>query len=322
VVHLSIPSPQISYFDVGPLRVHFYALCILVGIGIAIWLTERRFRRQGAPKGIVLDIALWTVPFGIVGGRFYHVITHPHDYFFRGANLLVTLYVWQGGLAIFGAIIFGSIGAYIACRRRGIRFFAFADALIPGMLLAQAFGRFGNYFNQELYGMPTTLPWGLQIDATSPAFPAGLPAGTLFQPLFLYEMIWNVIGAILIVYIERRLRLHSGKTLALYMIWYGVGRAFLESIRLDPTEFDVLGLKINVITALLLALLGVLLMVVQVRRHVPRPDGIYLPGHGLPESGLPESGLPERGLPEQVGPAAEGITSQRPADTHETTPAD
>lgn len=278
MIHASIPSPAVSFIQLGPFTVHFYALFILTGIVIAVWLTQRRLTRRGAEKGIVIDIALWAVPLGIVGGRFYHVVTHPNDYFFAGANLLKTLYVWEGGLAIFGAIIFGSIGAYIACRRRGFRFWAFADALVPGLLLAQAFGRFGNYFNHELFGGPTTLPWGLQIESTNPAFPAGLPADTLFHPLFLYEMIWNIIGAFLIMFLERKLRLHSGKTLALYFIWYGVGRAWFESLRLDPTEFVFVGLKANVIAALLVALLGVALIVVQTLRHVPMPSSTYLPG--------------------------------------------
>ena len=280
MIHASIPSPPISSFTIGPLTVHFYALCILVGIAIAVWLTQRRLTAHGAEKGIVIDIALWAVPFGIVGGRFYHVVTHPNDYFYPGANLLKTLYVWEGGLAIFGGMIFGALGAYIACRRRGLRFFAFADALAPGLLFAQAFGRFGNYFNHELYGGPTTLPWGLQIEATNAAFPAGLSAGTLFHPLFLYEMIWNIAGAFLIVYLERRLRLHSGETIALYFIWYGSGRAFLEWLRLDPTEFTFLGLKANIMTALLLAIGGIILLVVQLRRTLPYPASAYQPGRG------------------------------------------
>lgn len=278
MVHASIPSPPISSFNIGPLTIHFYALCILIGIVIAVWLTQRRLEKQGAEKGTVIDIALWTVPFGIIGGRFYHVVTHPNDYFFAGADLWKTLYVWEGGLAIFGGIIFGSIGAFIACQRKGIRFWAFADALAPGLLLAQAFGRFGNYFNHELYGGPTTLPWGLQIESTNAAFPPGLPAGTLFHPLFLYEMIWNIGGAFLIIYIERRLRLHSGEVLALYFIWYGSGRAFFEWLRLDPTEFTFLGLKANVIAALLVAIAGIILFVVQRRRNLPYPESAYRPG--------------------------------------------
>ncbi|RFA06502.1 prolipoprotein diacylglyceryl transferase [Subtercola boreus] len=277
-MHESIPSPPISSFDIGPFTIHFYALCILTGILIAVALTQRRLSRQGAEKGIVLDVALWTVPFGIIGGRLYHVVTHPNDYFFPGADLWKVLFVWEGGLAIFGAIIAGSIGAFIACRRRGLRFWAFTDALIPGLLLAQAFGRFGNYFNHELYGGPTTLPWGLQIEATNAAFPPGLPPGTLFHPLFLYEMIWNIAGAFLIISLERRLRLHSGRTVALYFIWYGIGRAFFESLRLDPTEFVFAGLKANVIAALLLAVAGVVLFTIQTKRHSPNPGSPHIPG--------------------------------------------
>jgi len=277
-LRVSIPSPPISSFAFGPLTIHFYALFILTGIVIAVWVAQRRLAAQGAEKGIVLDIALWAVPFGIVGGRLYHVVTHPSDYFFPGADLWKVLFVWEGGLAIFGAIIAGGVGSYIACRRRGLRFWAFADALVPGLLLAQAFGRFGNYFNQELYGGPTTLPWGLQIDPTNAAFPAGLPAGTLFHPLFLYEMIWNTIGAFLIIYLERRLRLHSGKTVGLYFIWYGSGRAFFESLRLDPTEFVFAGLKANVITSLILAVIGIILITVQTRRQLPPPLRCYRPG--------------------------------------------
>ncbi len=267
-----IPSPPISYFDLGPLRIHFYALCILIGIGIAVWLSTRRLVRRGGPQGAVIDIALWAVPIGLVGGRLYHVVTHPTDYFFPGANLWNVFAIWEGGLAIFGSILFGSIGAYIGCRRAGITFASFADALAPGMLLAQAFGRLGNYFNHELYGAPTTLPWGLQIEASNRAFPAGLPAGTLFQPLFLYEILWNVTGALLLIFVlERRFSLRRGQAIGFYLLWYGAGRAFLESLRLDPTEYYFAGLKINVDIALLAALVGLLIILVQHRRR-PDPD--------------------------------------------------
>lgn len=264
---ISIPSPDISYIQVGPLQIHFYALFIISGIVIAIALTARRFTRRGAQPGIVLDIALWAVPFGIIGGRIYHVITHPGDYFYPGADLWRTFYVWEGGLAIFGAVIVGSIGIFIACRRSGVRFLSFADALAPGMLIAQAFGRLGNYFNQELFGTPTTLPWGLQIDSSQPAFPAGLPAETLFHPLFLYEILWNLAGAALILLVERRTPLRWGQALGLYLIIYGAGRAWFESFRLDPTELLIAGMKINMLAALLTALVGLTLMLVQRRRH-------------------------------------------------------
>ncbi|MBX0301888.1 prolipoprotein diacylglyceryl transferase [Cryobacterium sp. 1639] len=266
-VPLSIPSPDISSFQLGPFQIHFYALFILSGIAAAVILTSRRLTARGGAPDTVLDIALWAVPFGIIGGRFYHVITHPTDYFFPGADLWKTFYVWEGGLAIFGAILFGSLGAYIACRRAGVRFLSFADALAPGMLLAQAFGRLGNYFNQELFGTPTTLPWGLQIDPTQPAFPTGLPEGTLFHPLFLYEIVWNLLGVMIILLVERRFNLRWGKALGLYLIIYGMGRTWFESFRLDPTEFELGGFKINMLIATLVAVAGMVLFIVQSRRH-------------------------------------------------------
>ena len=274
-----IPSPEINSFQLGPFTIRFYALFILTGIILAVWLTSRRLTRRGATPGVVLDIALWTVPFGIVGGRLYHVVTHPADYFYAGADLWKTLYVWEGGLAIFGAALLGGVGAFIGCRRVGIRFLSFADALAPGMLLAQAFGRLGNYFNQELFGTPTAQPWGLHIDPSSPAFPEGLPADTLFHPLFLYEMLWNAAGAALILLIERRTSLRWGKALGLYLIIYGTGRAWFESFRLDPTEFLLLGVKINLVTAVAVAAAGLLLIIVQSGRH-PEPErSVYVPGY-------------------------------------------
>jgi len=273
-----IPSPSINSFRVGPLDIHFYALCILVGIVIAVAVTNVRMKRRGVESGTIIDIALWAVPIGIVGGRLYHVVTHPHDYFYAGANLVNVIAVWQGGLAIFGSIIFGTIGALIGCHRSKVNFFTFADALAPGLLLAQAFGRLGNYFNQELYGRPTTLPWGLQISTSSPAYPVGLPAHTLFQPLFLYEMIWNILGAVLIMAIGRRVHFFRGQQIGLYFVWYGAARAFLESLRLDPTEAYFLGLKINEDVALFAALLGLVVVVVAGRRRVPQEQPVSSDG--------------------------------------------
>ena len=304
----SIPSPDISFFAVGPFRVHFYALFILSGITAAIWLTSRRLAARGGEPGLVLDIALWTVPVGIVGGRFYHVLTHPTDYFYAGADLWRTLYVWEGGLAIFGAVLFGAIGAYIACHRAGLRFFSFADALAPGMLIAQATGRLGNYFNHELFGAPTTLPWGLQIESTNAAYPVGLPAGTLFEPLFLYEIVWNLIGVAVILLAERQFNLRWGRTLGLYLIWYGIGRAWLESLRLDPTEFQLAGLKINMITAMALALVGLILIIVQTRRHREPETSPYLPGRAW--SPTPVSAFEQTHLAELESTSMSGSASE------------
>jgi len=264
---LSIPSPPVSSFQLGPITIHYYALILLVGMIIAVIITNRRLIARGVPSGKVIDVAIWAVPIALVGGRFYHVFTHPTDYFAAGDNVWNIFAIWQGGLAIFGSILFGTVGAWIGCRRAGVRFLTFADALAPGMLLAQAFGRFGNYFNQELYGSPTTLPWGLQISTSSPAYPAGLPAGTLFQPLFLYEMIWNIGGALLLIFvIQRRFDLHRGQAIGFYFLWYGFARTFLEAMRDDPTELWV-GLKINEDVAILAAVLGLVLILVTRRRE-------------------------------------------------------
>jgi len=165
----SIPSPDVSSFELGPIRVHFYALFILIGIALAIWIGSRRFKQRGGQAGMILDIALWAVPFGIVGGRIFHVLTHWDYYFYAGADLTKVFAVWEGGLAIFGALILGSVGAFIGARTAGIKFLAFADAIAPGVLVAQAIGRIGNYFNNELFGLPTTLPWGLEISTANPA---------------------------------------------------------------------------------------------------------------------------------------------------------
>lgn len=259
---MAIPSPDISFIDIGPVRIHFYALFMIVAIAAATVIAGRRMRRLDIPSGAALDIAIWAVPIGILGGRLYHVFTHPGDYFYAGANLWTVLYVWEGGLAIFGSITFGALGAWIGARRSGVPLVAFADALAPGLLLAQAIGRIGNYFNQELFGTPTTLPWGLEIDPSSPAFPSGLPDGTLFHPLFLYEMLWNIAGIVVVLGIERLSRHRQGVAIGTYFVWYGIGRAWFESFRLDPTEFELFGVKINIITALVAAVVGLCIIAI------------------------------------------------------------
>ena len=287
-----IPSPPSQWrsFNIGAwlrdlgldwftlnLVINAYAAFILIGIGVALWLTNRRLVARGAEPWVVLDIALWAVPLGILGGRLYHVATHPADYFYEGADLLRIFYVWEGGLAILGAVSLGAVGAYIGARSSGLRFSAYADALAPGLLLAQGIGRTGNYFNQELFGAPTDLPWGLQIDRPNSAIPVGLPDDTLFHPTFAYEMLWNVLGALVLIWVGRKLSLQWGRLFALYLVWYGIGRAFLETIRLDPAEL-ILGVRVNVWGALLAIVLGITLYVRQGRRHPGAEPGPYLPG--------------------------------------------
>jgi prolipoprotein diacylglyceryl transferase len=274
---LSIPSPEWSFFDLGPFRIHAYAICILIGIFLATAVTSRRLTKRGGEPGVVLDIILWAVPLGIVGARIFHVLTHPDDYFGAGKNLWEVFAVWNGGIAIFGALLGGAVGAYIGCRRAGIRFWSFADALAPAMLLAQAMGRLGNWFNHELFGLPTTLPWGLEIETTNAAFPVGLPAGTLFHPTFLYEIVWNLVGIAVLLMLERKFRLRWGSAFGVYLIWYGVGRSVFESIRVDPSEI-FLGLRTNVWAALLAVTIGLVIILVQSRRHTGMELGPYLPG--------------------------------------------
>lgn len=296
-----IPSPPSNWrsFNVGAwlrdlglewftlnLTINAYALFILLGIGVALWLTNRRLTARGVEPWLVLDIALWAVPFGILGGRLYHVATHPSDYFYEGADLLRIFYVWEGGLAILGAVSLGAVGAYIGARSAGLRFSAFADALAPGLLLAQGIGRTGNYFNQELFGAPTSLPWGLQIDRPNAAIPVGLPDTTLFHPTFAYEMLWNILGALVLIWVGRKLSLQWGRLFALYLIWYGIGRAFLETIRLDPAEL-IFGVRVNIWGAFAAIALGIILYLRQGFRHPGSEPSPYVPGRQWePESGV------------------------------------
>jgi prolipoprotein diacylglyceryl transferase len=276
----SIPSPDPAWaqFQLGPLTVHIYALCILTGIIAALLITQRRLSRRGADSGVVLDIIIWAVPLGIIGARFYHVFTHVGDYFYPGANLWDVFAIWDGGNALYGSLLGGAVGAYIGCRRTGIRFWSFADALAPAMLVAQAIGRLGNYFNHELFGLPTTLRWGLQIESSNPKFPANLAEGTLFHPLFLYEIIWNLTGVAILLLLERRFHLQWGKLFALYLVWYGLGRSWLEAIRIDPTSDGFLGIPANVWASFAAVALGVILFIVQTRRHSGAEPSIYQDG--------------------------------------------
>lgn len=298
ILPLSIPSPELQYLQIGPLRIFFYALCILVGIMAAWAWTSRRIGQRGGERGAVLDFVVWALVLGIVGARVYHVLTHWGDYFGTGLGLWETLYeavaFWNGGIAIFGALLGGALGVLIATRVTGIKFGSFADALVPGLLLAQAFGRLGNWFNHELFGGPTTLPWGLEIASTNPAFPVGLPAGTLFHPTFLYEILWNLLGIVVLLAIERRWKPRWGMFFALYLIWYGIGRAWVESLRVDPSLLFI-GMRTNVLAALLAIVLGVVILIVQHRRHPGIETTVYLPGRSNPlDRNLAETADPER----------------------------
>ncbi|AEE45940.1 prolipoprotein diacylglyceryl transferase [Cellulomonas fimi] len=267
VLPLAIPSPSQGVWHLGPFPVRAYAIAILIGIVVAVVITRRRWAERGGDPDTVLDIVFWAVPFGIVGGRLYHVVSSPQAYFGEGGEPLRALYVWEGGLGIWGAIALGAVGAWIGARRNGVRLAPFADALAPALLVAQAIGRLGNWFNQELFGGPTTLPWGLRIDDAH--LPAGFESGTLFHPTFLYEIVWNLAGAALLVWADRRFRLGYGRVFWLYVVVYTTGRLWIEMLRIDPAN-DILGVRLNVWTSLIVGLGALVAFVVVGRRHPGR----------------------------------------------------
>ena len=203
-----IPSPSRGVWHAGVIPIRAYALCILAGIVVAVLLTQKRWVARGGHADVVLDITVWAVPFGIVGGRLYHVITDPELYFGAGRDPVKAFYIWDGGLGIWGAVALGAVGAWIGCRQRGVSLTLFADALAPGLILAQAIGRWGNYFNQELFGSPTTLPWALHIDAAHR--PADTPTIVYYHPTFLYESLWCAAACLLLLWADQRFDLRGG----------------------------------------------------------------------------------------------------------------
>jgi prolipoprotein diacylglyceryl transferase len=249
MIAAAIPSPAQGVWELGPFPLRGYALCIILGIVAAIWIGEKRWQARGGRVGDVQDVALWAVPAGIVGARLYHVATDWKAYFGDGSEgPIEILYVWHGGLGIWGGVAGGALGAWFACRRKGIRVAPLLDAVAPGVLVAQAIGRWGNWFNQELYGRPADLPWGLEIDREhfTPAYEqqlldAGQPIPDMatFHPTFLYEFLWNLAAFALIVWLDRRFRLGHGRVMAAYVMAYTVGRAWIEYLRIDAVQLDV-----------------------------------------------------------------------------------
>ncbi len=244
-----IPSPSDGVWNLGPLPLRAYAFGIIIGALVAIWIGERRYQARGGRAGFIGDMAIWAIPFGIVGARIYHVATDPQLYFGDGRDAIDALKIWQGGLGIWGAIAGGALGAYIACRREGVSLRPVADALAPGLLVAQAIGRIGNYFNQELFGKPTTKPWGLEIDPANR--PSGFEQFATFHPTFLYELLWNLAAAALIIAIDRRVKLTGGRAFALYVMLYTAGRFWIEQLRIDPVN-ELGPFRLNVWTSIVL----------------------------------------------------------------------
>ena len=220
----SIPSPDQGTWYLGPIPLRAYALAIIAGIVVAIWLGNRRYVARGGEPGLITDIALWAVPFGIIGGRLYHVASDWQIYFGTdGRGVAAAFRIWDGGLGIWGAVALGALGAWIGARRRHVALPPIADAIAPGIALAQAIGRWGNWFNQELFGQPTTLPWGLEIAPENR--PVGYEAFETFHPTFLYESLWLVGVAVVVIWADRRFTMGHGRVFALYVLLYTVGRA-------------------------------------------------------------------------------------------------
>ncbi|WP_433876751.1 prolipoprotein diacylglyceryl transferase [Sinomonas atrocyanea] len=295
-----IPSPDWSGFDIplpwGALRIHAYALCILAGIVVGLWLTARRWRARGGSTDAIWDIAVWAIPAGIVGGRLYHVFSSPDRYFGPGFNgtgdLSAIPRVWEGGLGIWGAVALGAVGAWIGCRRTGVRLTAFIDAAAPGLLLAQAIGRWGNYFNQELFGGPTGLPWGLEVDVSNPNFPPGYAPGTLFHPTFLYESLWNLAGVVILLLLDRRLQFRGGRLFWLYACYYTLGRVWIEAMRIDNAEMVTLAgitARLNVWTSILVFAVSLAVFIVLTVRRGRESDGVALPGREAAERAQAEA---------------------------------
>ncbi|MFB4197351.1 prolipoprotein diacylglyceryl transferase [Streptomyces carpaticus] len=264
----SIPSPGTSEVHLGPLPLRGYALCIIIGVFVAIWLGGKRWVARGGQPGTVADIAVWAVPFGLIGARLYHVITDYQLYFGEGRDPVNAFKIWDGGIGIWGAIAGGAVGAWIACRRRGIPLPAFADTVAPGIAFAQAIGRWGNWFNQELYGKPTDLPWALEIDN-------GIDSGT-FHPTFLYESLWCVGVGVLVIWADRRFKLGHGRAFALYVAAYTAGRFWTEYLRIDEAH-EVLGLRLNNWTSIVVFLAAVAYLVISAKRR-PGREEIVEPG--------------------------------------------
>jgi prolipoprotein diacylglyceryl transferase len=309
----TIPSPTQGVWDLGPLPIRAYALCIIAGIVLCAWIGERRFVARGGASGDITDIAVWAVPFGIVGGRLYHVITTPEPYFGAGGHPLRAFAIWEGGLGIWGAIALGGLGAWIGARRKGVPLPVVADALAPGLLVAEAVGRLGNYFNNELHGGPTSVPWKLKVyewaDGRAVLGPDGQPVvAGYFHPTFLYELLWCLAAAAVVVWADRRFRLGHGRAFALCVVTYCVGRLWIELLRTDTAE-HFFGLRLNVFTAIVVGL-GAAVFFVALRG---RPREVLTRGTTAAPP-APDGG---DGVDAQVSAATADAAAARPADDGE-----
>ena len=256
-------SPSNGVWHLGPIPIRAYGVIIACAILISVYWSARRYQKRGGDPDLFYDVALWAVPAGIVGARVYHVITSPDAYFGQGGKPLMAFAIWNGGLGIWGAVAGGALAAWLVVRRRGQRLGPIADSLAVPLLAAQALGRWGNWFNQELFGAPTTLPWGLRIDNAH--LPSGYASGTLFHPTFLYECLWNLAGVAVLLLIDRQIKVKSGQLFASYIMVYTLGRVWIEMLRIDDAH-HFLGLRINVWTSIVVFSLGLMTFIIAGRR--------------------------------------------------------
>ncbi|MEV3979980.1 prolipoprotein diacylglyceryl transferase [Nonomuraea sp. NPDC049758] len=320
----SIPSPSQGVWYLGIIPIRAYALCIVLGVVVAVWLSERRWVARGGQKGTIIDIAVPAVIFGLIGGRLYHVITDWQTYFGSRAikKPYQALFIWEGGLGIWGAIALGGVGVWWAVRKRGISMSAVADTVAPGIAFAQAIGRWGNWFNQELYGGPTTLPWGLEIDVDHGGEP-----GVLYHPTFLYESLWDVALGFLLILAGKRFALRHGRLFALYVAGYTLGRFWIEGLRIDPVggvdhAVTFLSLRLNQWTSIVL-FVGALVYLWLTRnkdteeRVVPLDlavDPAHESGQADPGSSDAPTAAPTVGTAEAAEPAEPTESSDTDAD--------
>jgi prolipoprotein diacylglyceryl transferase len=255
-----LPTPSHSAIELGAITLHYYALCILLGIICALAIGRVRWKKSGGIASELYDLAIYVIPAGIIGGRLYHVITTPELYFGKSGKLSNAFKIWEGGMGIWGAVALGALVAYIyfQARPRSLTFTQAIDALAPGILIAQSIGRWGNWFNHELFGRPSTLPWALKIPLIDR--PMGFEGYSTFQPTFLYESLWCLLCALVILYLPQVRKLASGSTFLLYIFLYCLGRIWIESLRIDAAH-HIFGVRLNFWVSLLCALTSLLLLV-------------------------------------------------------------
>lgn len=269
-----IPSPTSSVWHLGAFPLRAYALCIIAGIIVGMIIANRRWRARGGTADGLETVLVLAIPCGIVGARLYHVVTDYELYFGPGRHPVDALKIWNGGLGVWGAVAGGALGAYLVARRRGVRFPALLDACAPGLLVAQAIGRLGNWFNSELFGRPTTLPWALEI---APQFrPSGYGEFATFHPTFLYELLWNLAMAAVLVALDRRFRLGHGKVFALYVMLYSLGRFWIEALRIDTVN-RIGGFRLNNYTAGIAFVVALLVLVWLSRNRPGREEVVEAP---------------------------------------------